>query len=48
LKTVTLLAELVLALRANDANGASVLLEMGLDELGLDQVDELFSKSSLR
>ena len=41
MKTVTLLAELVLALRANDANGSSVLLEMGLDELGLAVLDEL-------
>ena len=45
---VTLLAELWLALRANDAKGSRVLLEMGLDELGLDLVDELFPKPSLR
>ena len=41
LTTVTLLTELLLALRANDPNGFRTLLEMGLDELGLDVVDEL-------
>ena len=41
LTTVTLLTELLLALRANDPNGFRTLLEMCLDELGLDVVDEL-------
>ena len=41
LTTVTLLTELLLALRANDPNGFRTLLEMGLEELGLDVVDEL-------
>ena len=41
LTTVTLLTELLLALRANDPKGFRTLLEMGLDELGLDVVDEL-------
>jgi len=41
LTTVTLLTELLLALRANDPNGFRTLLEMGLDELGLDMVDAL-------
>ena len=41
LTTVTLLTELLLALRANDAKGFRTLLEMGLDELGLETVDEL-------
>ena len=38
---ITLLMELLLALRANDPNGFRTLLEMGLNELGLDVVDEL-------
>ena len=41
LTTITLLTELLLALRANDPKGFRTLLEMGLDELGLDMVDEL-------
>ena len=41
LTTVTLLMELLLALRANDSNGFRTLLEMGLEELGLETVDEL-------
>ena len=41
LTTVTLLTELLLALRANDAKGFRRLLEMCLEELGLDVVDEL-------
>ena len=41
LTTVTLLTELLLALRANDPDGFRALLEMELDELGLDVVDEL-------
>ena len=41
LTTVTLLTELLLALRANDPNGFRTLLEMGLKGLGLDVVDEL-------
>ena len=41
LTTVTLLTELLLALRANDPDGFRALLEMGLKELGLDVVDEL-------
>jgi len=41
LTTVTLLTELLLALRANDPKGFRTLLEMGLEELGLDVVDEL-------
>ena len=41
LTTVTLLTELLLALRANDPKGFKTLLEMGLKELGLDVVDEL-------
>ena len=41
LTTVTLLTELLHALRANDAKGFRRLLEMGLDELGLAVVDEL-------
>ena len=40
LTTVTLLMELLLALRANDPNGVRTLLEMGLNELGLDVVEE--------
>ena len=41
LTTVTLLTEMLLALRANDPKGFRTLLEMGLDELGLAVVDEL-------
>ena len=41
LTTVTLLAELLLALRANDPKGFKALLKMGLQELGLAVVDEL-------
>ena len=41
LTTVTLLTELMLALRANDPKGFRTLLEMGLDELGLALLDEL-------
>ena len=41
LTTVTLLAELLLALRANDPKGFKMLLEIGLEELRLDVVDEL-------
>ena len=41
LTTVTLLTELLLALRANDPNGFRTLLEMGLKELGFDVVEEL-------
>ena len=41
LTTVTWLTELLLALRANDPKGFKTLLEMGLDELGLNVVDEL-------
>ena len=41
LTTITLLTELLLALRANDPKGFRTLLEMGLDELGLNVVDEL-------
>ena len=41
LTTITLLTELLLALRANDPKGFRTLLEMGLDELGLAVVDEL-------
>ena len=41
LTTITLLTELLLALRANDPNGFRTLLEMVLEELGLDVVDEL-------
>jgi len=40
LTTVMVLTELLLALRANDPKGFRTLLEMGLDELGLDVVDE--------
>ena len=40
LTTVALLTERLLALRANDSKGLRMLLEMGLDELGLDLVDE--------
>ena len=41
LTTVTLLTELLLTLRANNADGFKQLLNLGLDELGLDVVDEL-------
>ena len=41
LTTVTLLTELLLALRANDPKGFRTLLEMGLDELRLALLDEL-------
>ena len=41
LTTITLLTELLLALRANDPDGFRALLEMGLKELGLDVLDEL-------
>ena len=41
LTTVMVLTELLLALRANDPKGFRTLLEMGLNELGLDVVDEL-------
>ena len=40
LTTITLLTELLLALRANDPDGFRTLLEMGLDELGLAVLDE--------
>ena len=36
LTTVTLLTELMLAQRTNNANGVGSLLEMGLDELALE------------
>ena len=39
--TVTLLTELLLALRANDSGAFKHLLNLGLDELGLETVDEL-------
>ena len=41
LTTVTLLTELLLALRANDPRSFRSLLEMGLNQLGLEVVDEL-------
>ena len=41
LTAITLLTELLLALRANESKGFKTLLEMGLEELGLDVVDEL-------
>ena len=41
LTTVTLLTELLLALRENNTDGFKLLLNMGLQELGLDVVDEL-------
>ena len=41
LTTVTLLMELLLALRSNDAGAFKHLLNLGLDELGLETVDEL-------
>ena len=45
LTTITLLTELLLALRASDPKGFRTLLEMGLDELGLDVLDELTGPS---
>ena len=39
--TVTLLTELLLALRANDPKSFRTQLEMGLEELGLVVVDAL-------
>jgi len=39
--TVTLLRELLLALRENNADAFKLLLSMGLKELGLEVVDEL-------
>ncbi|WP_255477379.1 hypothetical protein [Synechococcus sp. BIOS-U3-1] len=39
--TVTLLTELLLALRDNNPDGFKHLLKLGLQELGLDVVDEL-------
>ena len=41
LTTVTLLTELLLALRENNADGFKHLLNLGLQELGLEVVDEL-------
>ena len=41
LTAITLLTELLLALRANEPKGFKTLLEMGLEELGLDVVAEL-------
>ena len=41
LTTITLLTELLLALRANDPKEIGTLVEMGLEELGLDIQDEL-------
>ena len=41
LTTVTLMTELMLALRANDPKGFRTLLEMGLDELRLALLDKL-------
>ena len=41
LTTVTLLTELLLALRENNADGFKRLLALGLQELGLEVVDEL-------
>ena len=41
LTTVTLLTELLLALRENNPEGFKLLLALGLQELGLDVVDEL-------
>ncbi len=38
---MTLLTELLMALRANDADGFKQLLSLGLQELGLEVVDEL-------
>ncbi|WP_156486606.1 hypothetical protein [Synechococcus sp. MIT S9504] len=39
--TVTLLSELLLALRENNLDGFKHLLSLGLQELGLDVLDEL-------
>jgi len=41
LTTVTLLTELLLALRDNNADNFKLLLGLGLQELGLEVVDEL-------
>ena len=41
LTTVTLLTELLLALRANGPRSFRSLLEMGLNQLGMEVVDEL-------
>ncbi|WP_186541444.1 hypothetical protein [Synechococcus sp. BIOS-E4-1] len=41
LTTVTLLTELLLALRENNLDGFKHLLNLGLQELGLDVLDEL-------
>ena len=41
LTTVTLLTELLLALRSNDASAFKHLLSLGLDELRLAVLDEL-------
>ena len=41
LTTVTLLTELLIALRANNPDGFKHLLDLGLQELGLEVVDEL-------
>ena len=41
LTTVTLLTELLLALRENNPDGFKLLLTLGLQELGLGVVDEL-------
>jgi len=41
LTTVTLLTELLLALRENNPNGCKHQLNLDLQELGLDVVDEL-------
>jgi len=41
LTTVTLLTDLLLALRENNADGFKLLLSMGLKELGLEVVNEL-------
>lgn len=39
--TVTLLSQLLLSLGANNAEGFKLLLNLGLQELGLEVVDEL-------
>jgi len=41
LTTASLLTELLLALRANEPKGFRTRLEMGLEEQGLEVVDEL-------
>ena len=41
LTTVTLLSQLLLSLRANTDEGFKLLLNLGLQELGLEVVDEL-------